>query len=84
MLTIMPNSVNYGASPAIFACLGVLINWQIRKRNLCSEYKSQRGVQFLLCYFVFSNFLGISTAVIHLLGCCTGFFLGFIIKDGEV
>lgn len=83
MLIIMPNSFNYGASPAIFACLGVLANWLIRKRKLWDEYKSQRGFQYLLCYFVLSNFLGISTALIHLLGLSTGFFLGFIRKDGE-
>lgn len=75
-----PSSFNYGASPAIFACLGVLANWLIRKRNLWNEYKSQKGFYFLLYYFVLSNFLGICTLVIHLLGFCTGFFLGFVVK----
>lgn len=75
-----PTSFNYGASPAIFACLGVLANWLIRKRNLWYEYKSQKGFYFLLYYFVLSNFLGICTLVIHLLGFCTGLFLGFFVK----
>jgi len=75
-----PGSVNYGASPAIFACLGVLTNWLIRKRDLWNEYKSQKGFYYLLCYMVLSNFLGVSTFVIHLLGFCTGFFLGFVVK----
>lgn len=84
MLIVMPNSFNYGASPAIFACLGVLVNWFIRKRKLWSEYKSQRGFRFLLYYFLLSNFLGVSMAIIHLLGFCTGLLFGFIIKDGEL
>lgn len=75
-----PSSTIYGASPAIFACLGVLANWLIRKRDLWNEYKSQKGFDFLLYYFVLSNFLGIRTFVIHLLGFCTGFFLGFVVK----
>jgi len=75
-----PDSFNYGASPAIFACFGVLVNWLIRKRDLWHEYKAQKGFYFLLHYFVWSNFLGIPTLVIHLLGFCTGFFLGHIVK----
>lgn len=61
-----PNSFNYGASPAIFACLGVLVNWLIRNRTIWNEYKTQKGFHFLLYYFVLSNFLGICTFVIHL------------------
>lgn len=75
-----PDSFNYGASPAIFSCFGVLANWLIREKNLWNEYKTQKGFYFLLCYFVLSNFLGIATFVIHLLGFCIGFFLGFIVK----
>ena len=46
-----PDSFNYGTSPAIFACLGILANWAIRKRELWNEYKSQKGFHFLLYYF---------------------------------
>lgn len=79
-----PNSFNYGASPAIFACLGVLANWLIRNRIMWNEYKSQKGFYFLLYYFVLSNFLSIHTFVIHLLGFCTGFFLGFVVKKKTI
>lgn len=75
-----PTGFNCGASPAIFACLGVLANWLIRKRDLWYEYKSQKGFYFLLFYFVLSNFLGIRTLLLHLLGFCTGLFLGFVVK----
>ena len=78
-----PNSFNYGASPAIFACLGVLVNWLIRNRTIWNEYKTQKGFHFLLYYFVLSNFLGICTFVIHLLGFCTGFLLGFVVKKKQ-
>lgn len=78
-----PNSFNYGASPAIFACLGVLVNWLIRNRTIWNEYKTQKGFHFLLYYFVLSNFLGIYTFVIHLLGFCTGFLLGFVVKKKQ-
>ena len=33
MIVLFTDSFNYGASPAIFACIGVLINWMIRKRQ---------------------------------------------------
>lgn len=75
-----PNSFNYGASSAIFACLGVLVNWLIRNKAIWNEYKTQKGFYFLLYYFLLSNFLGICTLVIHLLGFCAGFFLGFVVK----
>lgn len=78
-----PDSFNYGASPAIFACLGILANWLIHKKALWKEYRSQKGGPFLLYYFVLSNFLGTATLVIHLLGFCTGFFLGFAVKKRQ-
>ncbi len=81
---IYPNSFNYGASPAIFACLGVLANWLIRNKAIWNEYKTQKGFYFLLYYFILSNFLGISTFVIHLLGFCTGVFLGFVVKKNSI
>ena len=84
MIVIFPNGFNYGASPAIFACMGMFINWMIRKRQLWSEYKEQKGFRFLFWYFIISNFLSVGTAVIHFLGLCTGLILGFVIKDRGV
>ena len=81
ILFFYPNSFNYGASPAIFACLGILANWLMRKRDLWNEYKSQKGFYFLLYYFVLSNFLGMRTLLFHLFGFCTGFLLGFVMKE---
>ena len=83
ILIFYPDTFNYGASPAIFACLGILINWLIRKRDLWNEYKSQKGFYFLLYYFVFSNFLGMNTFLFHLLGFGAGFLLGFVIKGND-
>ena len=83
ILIFYPDSLNYGASPAIFACLGILVNWLIRKRDLWNEYKLQKGFYFLLFYFVSSNLLGISTLLFHLFGFCIGFLLGFVIKGND-
>lgn len=84
MIILFKSSFNYGASPAIFACIGMLIIWMIRRRELWNEYKVQRGFCFIFWYFIVSNFLSIETAIIHLLGFCSGLILGFIIKDREV
>lgn len=81
ILVFYPNSFNYGASPAIFTCFGLLANWLIRKRELWNEYKSQNGFHFLLYYLVLSNFPGIHTLLFHLFGFCTGFLLGFVIME---
>lgn len=83
ILFFYPNSFSYGASPAIFACLGILANWVIRKKKLWNEYKSQNGFSFLLYYFVLSNFLGVHTLLFHLFGFCTGFLLGFCMKEKD-
>ncbi len=83
IFVICPNSVNYGASPAIFACFGLLANWLVRDKDLWYEYKTQKGFYFLMCYFVLSNFLGLSTLLIHALGFCTGFILGYVIKKNN-
>lgn len=83
ILVFYPNSFNYGASPAIFACLGILANWLIRKRDLWKEYKSQEGFYFLLYYFVLSNVLGMRTLLFHFFGFCIGFLLGFVMKENE-
>lgn len=81
IFVLYPSSFNYGASPAIFTCLGILANWLIRKKDLWNEYKSQKGFYFLLYYFVFSNILGMCTLVFHLLGFFMGFLLGFVMKE---
>ena len=75
-----PDRFIYGASPAIFACLGVLANWLIRDKSIWKEYKTQKGFYFLLYYLLLSNLLGMCTFTIHLLGFCTGFLLGFAVK----
>lgn len=76
-----PDSFNYGASPAIFACLGILANWAIHNRELWREYKSQKGFYFLMYYAVLSNLLGMCTLLLHFLGFCAGFLLGFVVKE---
>ena len=83
ILGFYPDRFSCGASPAIFAYLGMLFNWLMRKRDLWKEYKAQKGFSFFLYYFVLSNFLGIHTLLFHLFGFCTGFLLGFIIKRKE-
>lgn len=80
---VYPDCFSYGASPAIFAYLGILSNWLMRKKDLWNEYKVQKGFSFLLYYFVLSNFLGIHTLLFHLFGFCTGFLLGFIMNVEE-
>ena len=84
MIVLFPDSFNYGASPAIFACMGVLIHWGFCKKELWNQYKMQKGYRFLFWYFIISNFFSVGTAVIHLPGLCTGLILGFVIKDREV
>lgn len=83
ILLLFPDSLNYGASPAIFACLGLLANWLLRKRDLWKEYRSQNGFYFLLYYFILSNFLGIPTLLLHLFGFGTGFLLGFAMSPND-
>lgn len=83
IFVLYPDSFNYGASPAIFACLGVLANWIMRKKDLWNEYRSQKGFYFLLSYLVLSNILGMATLIFHLLGFFIGFLLGFIMKGDD-
>lgn len=80
---ILPESFSYGASPAIFACLGMLSRWLANERKLWHEYKNEKGFYYLMCYLVFSNFLGIGTFLIHLLGFCIGFVSGGIVRPEE-
>lgn len=81
ILIFYPDAYNYGSSPAIFTCVGVLANWLTRDKELWAEYRSQKGFRFLLYYFVLSNILGVCTLVFHALGFGVGFLLGFTVKD---
>lgn len=83
ILVLYPNNFHYGASPAIFACLGILANWLMREKDLWNEYKSQKGFYFLLYYFALSNILGMRTLIFHLLGFCIGFLLGFVMNKND-
>lgn len=79
---IFPDGYMYGASPAIFCFLGIMVMWLIKDRTIFSEYKSLRGSRYLLCYMILSNFLSLGTFVVHLAGFCTGLFIGIIVKPG--
>jgi len=81
LLIFYPDSFNYGSSPAIFACFGILANWLTRNKGLWVEYKSQKGFYFLVCYLILSNILGVRTLVFHVLGLVVGFLLGFVVKE---
>ncbi|SDB68865.1 rhomboid family intramembrane serine protease [Butyrivibrio sp. INlla16] len=82
-LFIFPNGVMYGASPAIFCCLGLMAMWLIKDRNLISKYRSLRGFRYLLCYMIISNFLGIGTFVVHFLGFLVGLMLGIFVNGSR-
>ncbi len=84
LLVIYPGGFHYGASPAIFACLGMLANWVIRNKELWVEYKSQKGFYFLMYYLLLSNILGVRTFVFHFLGFAVGFLLGYVIKENQI
>ena len=79
-----PNGYMYGASPAIFCCLGLMATWAVKDRLLLSEYKSHRGSRYLICYFVISNFVGLGTFIVHLLGFCVGMVLGIFGKKEKI
>ena len=78
---VIPSGYHYGASPAIFACIGVLANWLVKNRELWDEYKLQKGFYYLMGYFVLSNMLGVSTLIFHFMGFVVGFLLGFMVKE---
>jgi len=80
LLVIYPDSFHYGASPAIFTCLGMLANWVIRNRKFWCEYKSQKGFYFLMYYLLLFNIVGVRTFVFHFLGFAVGFLLGYVNK----
>ena len=77
---IYPDGLHYGASPAIFACIGVLVNWALREKDLWKTYREQTGAGYVVSYFFLGNVLGVTTLVFHLLGFFTGILLGFIIR----
>ena len=76
-----PDGLHYGASPAIFACIGVLVNWALREKDLWKTYRAQIGVGYVVGYFFLSNVIGVTTCIFHLLGFFTGMLLGFIIRN---
>ena len=55
LIVLYPSGYHYGASPAIFACIGVLANWLVKNRELWDEYKLQKGFYYLMAYFVLSR-----------------------------
>ena len=81
LIVLYPSGYQYGASPAIFACIGVLANWLVKNRELWDEYKLQKGFYYLMAYFVLSNMLGVSTLIFHFMGFVVGFLLGFMVKE---
>ncbi len=87
-LLIFPKGCMYGASPAVFCCLGMMVVWVLKDRRLAEEYKNLRGSRYLLGYMILSNFLSAGTFVVHLLGFCAGLIFGLVVKrkspsDGE-
>lgn len=79
-LMIFPNEYMYGASPAIFCFLGIMVMWLIKDRELLDEYKKLQGYRYLLYYMIFSNFLSLGTFVVHFSGFCLGLLLGLVVK----
>lgn len=80
---LFPDSFNYGASPAIFSCFGLLTHWLIRKKSMWRAYRAQNGFAYCALYFVFANFLGWASFAIHFLGFAAGFLLGFFIRENN-
>lgn len=77
---LYPDGLHYGVSPAIFACIGVLVNWALREKDLWKLYRKQTGVGYVVGYFFLSNILGVVTLIFHLWGFLTGILLGFLIR----
>lgn len=78
-----PDSFNYGASPAIFSCFGLVLHWLICKKAMWREYRMQKGCLYCVLFFVFANSLGWASFVIHFLGFSAGFLLGFFIRESK-
>ncbi len=83
-ILLFPNGYIYGASPAIFCCLGMMTTWLVKDKALWNEYKYIKGNRYLICYMIISNFLGSGTLVIHLLGFCLGLFVGLVVKKRDI
>ena len=80
LLVIYPNAHIYGVSPAIYAFIGVLVNWIFRRKELWQILKRQKGCGFIAGYFILGNIPGICTFVFHMLGFISGLLIGFVIK----
>lgn len=80
LVLIFPNDLYYGASPAVFAYIGVLVHWALREKDLWKTYRAQKGFGYVVGYFFLSNVLGVATLVFHMLGFLTGILLGFLIR----
>ena len=78
---IYPDGLHYGASPAIFAFMGVLVNWAMRDKDLWKTYREQPGFGYVVGYFFLSDLMGLRTIIFHLLGLFTGVLLGFLIRN---
>lgn len=78
-----PDSFNYGASPGIFSCFGLILHWLICKKAMWREYRIQKGWLYCVLFFVFANSLGWASFVIHFLGFGAGFLLGFFIGESK-
>lgn len=83
ILLLYPKSFNYGASPAVFSCFGLLTNWQIRNKTLMHEYRAQKGFVYCALFLVLSNLFGWVSFVIHIMGAAVGFLLGFLIRESK-
>ena len=81
-LLIFPNGLMYGASPAIYCCLGMMATWFLRDRSLSDNFRNIRGSRYLMVYLILPNFIGLGTFVVHLLGFCCGLLIGFVVRPG--
>ncbi len=77
LLLIYPNAHIYGASPAIYTCIGMLVNQALRHKDLSRLFKCQSGYRYIVGYFFLGNLPGVCTLVFHFLGFVVGLILGF-------
>lgn len=82
-LLLFPKGIMYGASPAIYCCLGMMAMWILRDRSLSENVRNLRGSRYLLWYLILANFLGLATFAVHVLGFITGLLLGLIVHPGK-
>lgn len=71
----------YGASPAIFTWLGILICWGIGDKSIFAKYRQQRGFGYLVGYLFASNIIGIPTLVFHVIGFAVGMIIGLVTRN---